>query len=79
MGLAKKIMLRCKKRYGIFSTPFDEESFKFLENLNVPAYKVASFEITHLPLISMISKSKKPIILSTGMATKKEIKQALKS
>ena len=52
-----------------------KESFKFLENLNVPAYKVASFEITHLPLISMISKSKKPIILSTGMATKKEIKQ----
>tara|TARA_A100001011_G_scaffold399855_1_gene510583 strand:+ start:4102 stop:5148 length:1047 start_codon:yes stop_codon:yes gene_type:complete len=75
----KKIILKCKKNgLECFSSPFDKESFEFLESLNVPAYKIASFEITHLPLIDMVSKSKKPIIISTGMASKKEISQAIK-
>ena len=57
----------------IFSTPFDETAVDFLEKLNCPIYKVASFELTDLPLIKKIALLKKPIILSTGMATLKEI------
>ena len=74
------IFNHCKKKGLIcFSTPFDEESVNFLEKLKVPLYKVASFEITHLPLIKKIAKTKKPIIISTGMATKKEITDAIKT
>jgi len=63
----------------IFSSPFDFTSVDFLEPLNVPLYKVASFEITDLPLISYIAKKKKPIILSTGIASKEDIELALKT
>ena len=63
----------------IFSSPFDFTSVDFLESLNVPLYKVASFEITDLPLISYIAKKKKPIILSTGIASKEDIELALKT
>ena len=67
---AKKIGIQ------IFSTPFDETSVDFLQKLNCPIYKVASFEMTDLPLIKKISKTKKPIIISTGMASMVEIESA---
>ena len=57
----------------IFSTPYDETAVEFLEKLNCPIYKVASFELTDLPLIKKIALLKKPMIMSTGMATLKEI------
>ena len=57
----------------IFSTPFDETAVDFLEKLNCPVYKISSFEMTDLPLIKKVSQTKKPIIISTGMASLKEI------
>ena len=66
---AKKIGIK------IFSTPFDETSVDFLEKLNCPLYKVSSFEMTDLPLIEKIAKTKKPIIISTGMASIDEIEE----
>ena len=65
-----------KLKIKIFSTPFDETAVDFLENLNCPYYKVASFEITHLPLIKKIASKKKDMIISTGLANLKEIKTA---
>ena len=74
----KEIFNRCKK-HGIigFSTPFDETAVDFLEKLNTPVYKVASFENTHLPLIKKIASTKKPVIISTGLANKNEISEAV--
>ena len=63
----------------IFSTPFDEENVDFLEELDVPAYKVAAADITHLPLIRHISEKGKPVILSVGMATIDEIRESVKT
>jgi pseudaminic acid synthase len=70
---AKKIKITC------FSTPFDESAVDLLENLNCPFYKVASFEMNHIPLIKKIAQTKKPIIISTGMANLKEIDLAYKT
>jgi pseudaminic acid synthase len=61
-----------------FSTPFDETAVDFLESMNVPTHKVASFELVDLPLLRKIARTKKPIIASTGMATLEEIEEAVK-
>lgn len=69
----------CKKiKIPIFSTPFDETAVDLLESLDCPVYKVASFEMNDLPLIKKISKTNKPIIISTGMANIHEIDETYK-
>lgn len=61
----------------LFSTPFDETAVELLESLNTPAYKIASFELTDLPLIKLASQTKKPLLMSTGMASENEIEEAI--
>ena len=65
-----------KLKIPIFSTPFDVHAVDFLEKLKCPFYKVASFEMTDLELIKKIAKTRKPIIISTGLSNLKEIKLA---
>jgi len=72
-------LARFSKKLGIvfFSTPFDDGSADLLESLNVPAYKIASCDVTHLPLVAHIAAKGKPILMSCGMATFQEIREAV--
>ncbi len=68
-----------KEKITCFSSPFDDSAVDLLESLSCPFYKVASFELTHVPLIKRIAKTNKPMIMSTGMSNLKEIDMAYKT
>ena len=74
----KKIVDYCNEKNTTFlCTPWDKPSVDFLEKLQIPAYKIASADMTNFPLIKYISKTKKPIIVSTGMSTMEEIEKTV--
>jgi pseudaminic acid synthase len=76
----KPIMQRANELGMIcFSTPFDDTSVDYLEDLDVPAYKIASFENTHLPLIKKVAATGKPMIISTGMASIAELDETVRT
>jgi N-acetylneuraminate synthase len=76
-----KPIFDCAQKLGMiaFSTPFDDTSVNFLESLDVPCYKIASFENTDLPLIRRVAATGKPLIISTGMASIAELDDTVKA
>jgi len=76
---AFRVLFKEAKRLNIdfLSTPFDEESADFLDDLGVNAFKIASGDITHRPLIEHVSRKQKPVLLSTGMSSVEEIEKAI--
>ena len=76
----KKIFDYAKKKNILcFSSPFDSEAVQLLEKMKVKLYKIASFEINHIPLLEEVGKTKKPVIISTGMADIKDVSLAIKT
>ncbi len=68
-----------QKGLVLFSTPFDETAVDFLETLDVPLYKIASYEATHIPLIKKVAQTGKPVIISVGFATQDEVDLAVQT
>jgi N-acetylneuraminate synthase/N,N'-diacetyllegionaminate synthase len=76
--MLEKLKVYSDSRRIIFlSTPFDEESTDFLDSLGVPAFKIASADLTHIPLLRHVASKKKPVLLSTGMAFMSEVADAI--
>lgn len=79
MGMAQSNFCRAKEKGIIaFSSPFDETAVDFLESLNVPLYKIASFENTHHPLLVKVAKTGKPVIVSTGVSSISDIDESVR-
>lgn len=78
IGWSSRLLAECQKRgLTFFSTPFDVQSVDELIKLDVPLLKIASTEITHLPLLEAIAETKRPVVVSTGMATLGDIERVL--
>ncbi len=76
----RELMARCRERGILFlSSPFDEDSADFLEELGVPAFKIPSGELTNVPFLAHVARKGRPLIVSTGMATLDEVRQAVET